>query len=515
MAAAGLIAVLDEMLGVEAVLTGLLVIPPLVAAARCSLPETALVGVVCIALAVLSSLWNQNFGSTAYVVEALTVIAGVVAALWLSSLRADLNREQQAAELVAESSALMEDALDMTERAHHLAELAVPALGEVAMVDLLDGDGSIVSMAATSRGSEVGDLFLKLRATVPIRINGAHPVAEVIRTGEPLLLDRLTDQLIDEITTHPEERELIRRHRFQSALVLPLKARGSVLGSLSLWIMRPGHVFDRTARSAAGRLAQRAALSLDNARLHEQQAHIAGVLQHSLLPRVLPEMQGFEIASRFLAAGEASEVGGDFYDAFRTGSQSWTVVIGDVCGKGPEAAALTSLARHTVRAASDPQTPPSAVLRALHDSIADDRTDLRFCTAALLRVDPPENGTGAARITVSLGGHPPPLALRRDGSVDAIGEPGTLLGALSEPTVSDVSATLEPGETLVLYTDGMLDARDREHGDDPAWLAEQLSRAGSSDPEEIAEKLTEAALGRHGGNARDDIAVIVLRRTGG
>ena len=515
MAIAGIIAVVDGMFGAAAVLTGLLAIPPLVAAARCSLPETGVVGVACAALAVLSGLWNENFGSTEYVVEVLTVIASVVAAVWLASLRADLYREQQAAELLAEAGALMEDALDRTERAHHLADLAVPALGDVAMVDMLSGDGSIVRMAAKSREPKVADVFLRLRAEVPIRADGRHPVAEVIRTGEPVALGMLTDEQIDEISTNVEEREVIRRHRFQSALVLPLKARGSVLGSLSLWIMQPAHAFDRTARSTADRLAQRAALGLDNARLHEQQAHIAGVLQHSLLPRVLPQMQGFEIASRFLAAGEAYEVGGDFYDAFRTGSQSWSVVIGDVCGKGPEAAALTSLARYTVRTASDPQTPPSAVLRALHDSIHADRSDLRFCTAALLRVDPPENGTGAARLTVSLGGHPPPLALRRNGSVDAIGEPGTLLGALPEPTLSDVGATLDPGETLVLYTDGMLDARDRKHGDDPAWLAEQLSRAGSSGPEKIAEKLTQAALERHGGTARDDIAVIVLRRVGG
>ena len=114
------------MLGGGAVLTGLLAIPPFVAAARCSLPEAGVVGVACVALAVLSGLWNQNFGSDEYVVEVLTVIAGVVAALWLSSLRTDLYREQQAAELLAEGGALMEDALDRTERAHHLADLAVP-----------------------------------------------------------------------------------------------------------------------------------------------------------------------------------------------------------------------------------------------------------------------------------------------------------------------------------------------------------------------------------------------------
>ena len=296
--------------------------------------------------------------------------------------------------------------------------------------------------------------------------------------------------------------------------MLPLKARGSVLGTLTLWIMRSANAFDSTARRTAERLAERAGMGLDNARMHEQQAHIAGVLQHSLLPRTLPEIQGFELASRFLAAGEAYEVGGDFYDAFRTGSRSWTIVIGDVCGKGPEAAALTSLARYTVRTASDPKTRPSTVLRVLHDSIRAEHNDHRFCTAALLRVDQPANGNGSARLTVSLGGHPPPLILRRDGEVDAVGDPGSLLGALPNPELSDAGDTLGPGESLILYTDGMLDARNRRRGDEQAWLLKQAAKLAGAAPDKVAERLTSAAVRRHGGEPRDDIAVIVLQRAG-
>src|SRR4029079_6863161 len=135
----------------------------------------------------------------------------------------------------------------------------------------------------------------------------------------------------DGITTRENERELLRKHRFKSCIVLPLGARGSVLGAITLWIMRPPKAFDATPRRTARRLADRAALALDNARLHEQQVHIASILQHSLLPRTLPQISGFDTASRFLAAEEAYEVGGDFYDVFRSGSGTWTAVIGDVC----------------------------------------------------------------------------------------------------------------------------------------------------------------------------------------
>jgi serine phosphatase RsbU (regulator of sigma subunit) len=272
---------------------------------------------------------------------------------------------------------------------------------------------------------------------------------------------------------------------------------------------------DEAARRTAKRLADRAALALNNARLHEQQTHIASVLQHSLLPRSLPRIRGFEASSRFLAAGEAYEVGGDFYDVFRSGSGTWTAVIGDVCGKGPEAASLTALARYTVRTASSPESSPSEVLRTLHESISSEHSDLRFCTAALARIQTPSNGQGEARLTVALGGHPLPMILRRDGRVHPIGEPGTLLGALPSPVLADVDAVLGVGDALILYTDGILDVGDRTKSDDPEWLTKQLAKVAGKSADEIAEALAQAAVKRHGGEPRDDIAILVLHRHNG
>jgi serine phosphatase RsbU (regulator of sigma subunit) len=514
MLVASAIAVLDGLAGPTVVLIGLLAIPPVIAAMSASLPETAVVGAFCFVLAVLSILWHQNVDGAQYAIGVVTVVAGDLAGLWVASLRVNLNREQTASELLAEAGALMEDALDQRQRAQHLADLAVPTLGDVAMVDMVAPDGSITRVAARGRGTEVAAAFAKLRADTPIDPHGPHPVAEVIRTGRTMYLDQLSDKEIDGITTRENERELLRKHRFKSCMVLPLGARGSVLGALTLWIMRPAKAFDETARRTAKRLADRAALALDNARLHEQQSHIASVLQHSLLPRSLPEITGFEASSRFLAAGEAYEVGGDFYDVFRSGSGTWTAVIGDVCGKGPEAASLTALARYTVRTASSPDSTPSDVLRALHESISSERADLRFCTAALARIQAPSNGWGAAHLTVALGGHPLPLVLRKDGRVDAIGEPGTLLGALPSPDLADADADLAVGDALILYTDGMLDVGDRSKRDDPDWLAQQLAKSAGKSADEIAERLAQAAIKRQGGEPRDDIAILVLHRRG-
>jgi serine phosphatase RsbU (regulator of sigma subunit) len=511
---ASAIAVLDGVASDQVVIIGLLAIPPVIAAMSSSLPETAVVAVFCVILGLLSIIWGQGIDGGQRLVALTTVLAGALVGLWVASLRLKLSREQAASELLADAGALMEDALDQRERAKHLADLAISGLGDVAMVDMVMPDGSIERMAARGRDTEVADIFVKLRASTPIDPHGPHPVAEAIRTGRTIFLDQLSDKEIDQITTRENERELLRKHRFKSCIVLPLGARGHVLGALTLWIIRPAKSFDEIARRTAKRLADRAALALDNARLHEQQAHIASVLQHSLLPRSLPEIKGFEASSRFLAAGEAYEVGGDFYDVFRTGSGTWTAVIGDVCGKGPEAASLTALARYTVRTASSPDNAPSEVLRTLHDSISSERADLQFCTAALARIQAPSNGRGSAHLTVALGGHPLPMILRKSGKVDPVGEPGTLLGALPSPVIADVDADLAVGDSLILYTDGVLDVRDRSGGDDPDWLSNELGKTAGKSADEIAEHLSRAAIKRHGGEPRDDIAVLVLHRHG-
>jgi serine phosphatase RsbU (regulator of sigma subunit) len=510
---AAAIIVLDAALSDGLVFIGLLAVPPIIAAMSASLPETAVVAVFCVVLALLSPLWSgledgQRLISTA------VVVAGALGGIWVASLRARLHREQAASELLAEAGGLMEDDLDQRQRAQHLAALAVPTLGDAAMVDMVTPEGLIERVAAQSRGTDLAEMFVKLRADAPIDPQGPHPVAEVIRTGRTMNLNQLSDEEIDRITTRENEREMLRRHRFQACIVLPLGARGAVLGALTLWIMRPAKAFDETARRTAKRLADRAALALDNARLHEQQAHIASVLQHSLLPRSLPSIRGFEASSRFLPAGEAYEVGGDFYDVFRSGSGTWMAVIGDVCGKGPEAASLTALARYTVRTASTAKSAPSEVLRTLHESISAERADFRFCTAALARIQAPSNGRAEARLTVALGGHPLPMVLRKSGRVDAIGEPGTLLGVLPSPILTDADARLAVGDSLILYTDGVLDVRDAGERGDPDWLADQLAAYAGKSADEIAEAVAQAAIKRHGGEPRDDIAILVLSRGG-
>jgi serine phosphatase RsbU (regulator of sigma subunit) len=509
MAISAFVVVTDGALGPAVNLIPLLAVAPVIAALSASEVETGVVGAFCLVMALLSGLWNDGPGGADHLVAILVVAAGTMAGIWTAALRERLERGRAAESMLAEAGTLLEDELDQAKRAQHVSRIAVPQLADLATVDLLQPDGSLHRAATASLDTATADAFRRLRRRQPIDADGPHPIAEVVRTGRERLLDGMSEAEIEEIAKGKAERAALRKVATGEILVVPLRARGSTLGALSLYSRRPDRHYDQDARRVVRSLAERFALSLDNARVHQEQAHIASVLQRSLMPLALPEVDGFETAYRFLAAGEANQVGGDFFDLFRSGEECWTVVIGDVCGKGPEAAALTALARHTIRAAESPADPPREGLSRLHDSIRDNDPEHRFCTAVLARVESPN---GRARLRLTIGGHPSPLAVRADGVVEPLGSPGTLLGPLDRLRLEDASTQIRAGESVVLFTDGLLEARDRSNGDDESWPSGMLEGANGHSAEWIAEQLLQGALDRQGGEPRDDIAIVVLRR---
>jgi serine phosphatase RsbU (regulator of sigma subunit) len=200
-------------------------------------------------------------------------------------------------------------------------------------------------------------------------------------------------------------------------------------------------------------------------------------------------------------------VGGDFYDLFDTGvPDRWAVVMGDVCGKGAAAAAITGLARYTLRAAAMHGTGPRGVLRALNDAMMRQRTDEQFCTVAFGHLE--RNGAGA-RLTVCSAGHPLPIVLRADGAVETAGRPGTLLGVTDDPDLENDSVGLGPGDAVVLYTDGVTDARAPARILSTADLGDVLRDCRGLPAAGIAERLERAAT--EGTEPRDDVAILVLR----
>lgn len=235
---------------------------------------------------------------------------------------------------------------------------------------------------------------------------------------------------------------------------------------------------------------------------------ISGILQESLLPAALPELPRLECAGYFRPAGEGHRVGGDFYDVFEAGDGSWGLAVGDVCGKGVRAAALTALARYTLRAAALYERDPSRILGSLNDAVCRHYDPSEFCTALYARLDVVGS---SPKLTLASGGHPLPLVLRADGTVEQLGTPGTLLGADPSPLLVDESIDLAPGETVLFYTDGLIDAYAPEHlvqvGDVEAVLRSCTGRT----PDEILGMLARSLLNEPGLEPRDDVAMVVLQ----
>ena len=270
-------------------------------------------------------------------------------------------------------------------------------------------------------------------------------------------------------------------------MLAPLRARGRTLGVMALGF---AEVVGQDHVELFEDLARRAALAIDNARLYEERANVARTLQRSLLPPVLPDVPGVELAARYVAAGEGNEVGGDFYDCFRTGDGEWAVVIGDVCGKGAEAAAVTALARYTVRASATLHSDsPGVVLQDLNDAIRRETPHSRFCTVLYVSL-----ALHGDRVTgcIASGGHPLPLILRADGRVETAGLPGTLLGILPDPEIRPQNLVLRPGDSMILYTDGVIEASPLDHRFGP----EQLAARGQRVPRARADRHRASHRGR-------------------
>ncbi len=249
-----------------------------------------------------------------------------------------------------------------------------------------------------------------------------------------------------------------------------------------------------------------AAVVTQRQRSEDNLEHIASTLQESLLPHP-PEIPGVEVAVDFRPAGERHLVGGDFYDWFRNDDGTWAVTIGDVVGKGPAAAATAALARHTLRVAAIQESRPSRILQFLNDAVLRESPG-PTCTVVYACID--LNQGGRSRVVLSVGGHPPPLVLRSDGSVEPVGR-GGLLGVSEDPELADYGVDLAPGDALVLHTDGLTDATPGRVVS-AAELSVALASCAGESARGIVQGLERMVLPGDGATEpRDDIVVLVLR----
>jgi PAS domain S-box-containing protein len=410
--------------------------------------------------------------------------------------------------LAAEASELFDQTLDEGRTIETIARLSVRELADTCLIAL--GDPALqfrrVAVAARDPGRE--RLMVELQQRFPLRNVVGLPARQTLRMGHGVVIDHPHGAWREPLAQSEEHRGLLRQLDVNASIVVPLRARGRVHGILAVNFERLEEADRRDLLALFEDLGRRAALALDTARLYEERTTVARTLQRSLLPPELPSIPGMEVAARYLAAGEGIEVGGDFYDCFRTGRGDWALVIGDVCGKGAEAAAITALARHTLRASVLHTPRPADVLRELNQALLRGGLDYRFCTVLYASLRP-----RGARVTATLatGGHPLPLVLRASGAVESAGAAGTLLGIVESPDISEETVELEPGDALVLYTDGVIEASPVDDAFGPARLETFVRGCIGRDAPRIAEAIERQAVAVQQGNLRDDVAVVVVR----
>jgi serine phosphatase RsbU (regulator of sigma subunit) len=291
-----------------------------------------------------------------------------------------------------------------------------------------------------------------------------------------------------------------------------LHDRERELGALEV-VDRPEREFTARDEAVLTQLGALSSVAISNARLYDRERTISRTLQRSLRPGGLPAVPGLAAAVRFRPAGENIELGGDFYDLYRARDGGWAVLIGDVQGKGPDAAAVTALARHTLRAAAAFEHSPSSVLTLLHRQLREQQSDDRFITVAYAHM---QVAVEHVRLELACGGHPLPLVVHPDGRVEGVGRLGTLLGTDIDPLLADVTVELELGDVLVLYTDGVTEVRrHRTEVFGTAELTQLLSTCGGMAPDEVVERVETAVLEASQGRLRDDVAILAFGPTHG
>jgi len=406
--------------------------------------------------------------------------------------------------LLSDSGRILASSLDFERTLHEVAKLAVPELADWCGVDMPGPHGEIQPVAIAHVDPAKVALGWKLRHEYPVDPEGEAGLPAVMRGGASYLAARVADSELVDCATDEQHLALLRAVGFSAVMVVPISAHRETLGALTFVSAESKRTFGSDDLALAEELGRRAGMAVANARAFTARAQIARTLQASLRPPELPEVEGWDIASLHEPAGEANDVGGDFFEVFPVAG-GWMALIGDVEGKGAAAASVTALARHTLHAVAQLTGDALTAVRQLDRRLrGGPESDL--CSVALVQLR-----GGVAHVLSA--GHPPPVHVTADG-VAEIDATGPLPGALPDPGDWPTErVAVEPGELLVLYTDGVTDAvgAGGERFGRERLLAALAEPAGSA--QELADRIR-AALSAFadGGPQRDDVACLVLRR---
>ncbi|MCM2389802.1 PP2C family protein-serine/threonine phosphatase [Streptomyces albipurpureus] len=402
------------------------------------------------------------------------------------------ERRQVHDAFLAEASLQMDASLDVEETLQRVARLAVPAVAEGCLLHLRQGPRLVpVASAhiAADRQSWLADTASGDAWLTQVLRRSVEGEGGLILSGKALVGGPLGAKAAGVGTS------------VRVLSVNPLRARGRVLGTLT-FLFHHEDASTQMPRFLAD-LANRAALAIDTSTLYEQRRQHVVSLQRHLLPAELPHSPGLVLSSAYEVADDSLDVGGDFYDAIPGPSGRIALLIGDVCGRGAEAAALTGLARHTLRTLLEDGSPGAHTLVRLNQALHRERAR-RFVTALVVTLVPEGDGF---RAEVANAGHPPPLVRRASSRVERVECGGLLLGVQSSAAYTSVSVDLGPGDSLVLFTDGLTEARARDGRFFEDLLPGAVAREGAGDPRWLAGRLVHAGVDFRV-SGEDDVAVL-------
>ncbi len=407
---------------------------------------------------------------------------------------------------LADLSRTLDETHGARERLHRAIETIGAAFATPAAVADVQGD-EIVASGLVDDGSPAA------RAALVSALASREP------NGLGALVRRVVDQGQSDLAavdaaaeSADRDHELLGKPDETSAIdvvAVPLRA----LGSSSVLLVGPpaaDGAFGSLDLAFVEDIAIRIGFAVENARLLEEQRSIARTLQEGLLPTDLPDIPGIDVAARYRPASPHAAVGGDFYDIYPAGDD-WCIVVGDVCGKGPDAAQLTGLARHTLRTAAvmDPTASPGRLLEILNRALLDQSPASDFCTAMCARLTiSPEHGRS---LRVAAGGHPPPLLRRRNGSIVDLSPRGSLIGVFADATFDEVTTDIADGDTVLCYTDGALEARRGQQLFGLERLRATLAGSGHRDAETAVRIVEDASVAfADGRELQDDLVLVAL-----
>jgi serine phosphatase RsbU (regulator of sigma subunit) len=435
----------------------------------------------------------------------LSIVFTRTAALAIERHRAEQARRQaheSEQALSSDLAFLLDTSTAVSEEAHYpqnlqrLARLAVPALGPVCVIDVLEASG--IRRVAVGFAPHLPQRAEELLAAETPALSEASAVGRVLATGA---------SEISQTAPSGAWREL--GLRITGQVCVPLTARGHTFGALTL-VATVDRPLDGRAITLAEELARIAAASAETTRQYDQRARLAHDLQAGLLLSALPVVPGAQLAAFYRPAGEGLDIGGDFYDVFPLPGDWWGLIIGDVCGRGAYAATTTALVRNTARAVAPLLPTPGAVAQVVNDALLA-RSDNGESFVTLIYAELRRTRDGIA-VSMVRAGHPPPVLRRADGTVSSPTPAGQLLGVSPDPELVLDSFTLDSGDSLILVTDGILEARNPSG----AFFAEDRlaaavrSTAGVTDVHRILDAVTHAVDVFTGGVTDDDQAVLAL-----